>query len=49
MSRKQVTVTNDDGRVQWVNLTVGEKVARTTQQTFNLGLIFVGALMTVNP
>ncbi|MCJ1485062.1 mitochondrial import inner membrane translocase subunit tim21 [Schaereria dolodes] len=44
--RKQVTVTNDDGRVQWRDLTVKEKAARTTQQTFNLGVILAGLFMT---
>ncbi|KAI4142362.1 MAG: hypothetical protein LQ341_003236 [Variospora aurantia] len=45
-SRKQVTVTNDDGRVHWKELSVKEKVARTTQQTFNFGIILTGLLMT---
>ena len=48
-SRKQVTVINDDGRVEWTELTTKEKIARTTQQTFNLGLILTGVLMTVRP
>lgn len=47
-SRKQVTIRNDDGRVQWQDLTVREKAARTTQQTFNLGLILLGLTMTVS-
>ena len=42
--RKQVTVGNDDGRVPWGQLSTGEKVARTTQQTFNLGVILAGAI-----
>lgn len=42
--RKQVTVGNDDGRVPWGQLSNGEKVARTTQQTFNLGVILAGAV-----
>ena len=46
-NRKQVTIRNDDGRVEWGDLTVGEKAARTTQQTFNLGVILVGLAMTV--
>ena len=46
-SRKQVTVRNDDGRVQWKDLSVGEKAARTTQQTFNFGVVFLGLGMTV--
>ena len=43
-SRKQVTIGNDDGRVPWGQLSVGEKAARTTQQTFNLGVILAGAV-----
>ena len=43
-----MTIVNDDGRVKWTNLTVREKVARTTQQTFNLGLIITGVCMTVS-
>ena len=46
-SRKQVTVINDDARVQWKDLSGREKVARTTRQTFNLGVILTGLLMTV--
>ena len=42
--RKTITPFNDDGRVNWGNLSTGEKVARTTQQTFNVGLIIIGAL-----
>ncbi|KAL8946398.1 MAG: hypothetical protein Q9222_007201 [Ikaeria aurantiellina] len=45
-SRKQVTVANDDGRVEWKDLSVREKAARTTQQSFNLGVILTGLLMT---
>ena len=43
-TRKQVTVGNDDGRVPWGQLSPGEKVARTIQQTFNLGVILAGAV-----
>ena len=43
-SRKQVTIGNDDGRVPWGQLSVGEKAARTTQQTFNFGVILAGAV-----
>ena len=43
-SRKQVTIGNDDGRVPWGQLSTGEKAARTTQQTFNLGVILAGAV-----
>lgn len=45
--RKGVTVTNDDGRVPWSDLSAGEKAARTTQQTFNLGIVLAGAAGTV--
>ncbi|KAL8735134.1 MAG: hypothetical protein Q9166_001010 [cf. Caloplaca sp. 2 TL-2023] len=45
-SRKQITVANDDGRVHWKELSIKEKVARTTQQTFNLGVILTGLVMT---
>ncbi|CAG8971269.1 hypothetical protein HYALB_00001435 [Hymenoscyphus albidus] len=44
--RKAVTAFNDDGRVAWGNLFPMEKAARTTQQTFNLGVILVGAVLT---
>ncbi len=43
-SRKQVTIGNDDGRVPWGQLSTGEKAARTTQQTFNFGVILAGAV-----
>lgn len=43
-SRKQVTIGNDDGRVPWGQLSPGEKAARTTQQTFNFGVILAGAI-----
>lgn len=45
--RKSVTITNDDGRVPWGQLSTGEKAARTTQQTFNFGMIIIGAVLTV--
>ena len=45
--RKAVTVVNDDGRVKWGDLSLGEKAARTTQQTFNLGIILAGLVLTV--
>ena len=46
-TRKQVTIRNDDGRVEWKELTIGEKVARTTQQTFNFGVVLAGLAGTV--
>ena len=45
--RRAVTVINDTGRVPWKQLTLGEKAARSTQQTFNFGLVLLGAAATV--
>jgi mitochondrial import inner membrane translocase subunit TIM21 len=45
--RKVVTILNDDGRVAWGDLSAREKAARTTQQTFNFGMIILGAMLTV--
>lgn len=42
-----MTVRNDDGRVQWNDLTTREKAARTTQQTFNFGVVLTGLIGTV--
>ncbi|KAF2237006.1 TIM21-domain-containing protein [Viridothelium virens] len=44
--RKPITPFNDDGRIHWGDLSPSEKVARTTQQTFNLGLVIIGVLAT---
>ncbi|KAG9234940.1 TIM21-domain-containing protein [Amylocarpus encephaloides] len=44
--KKAVTAFNDDGRVAWGNLSPMEKAARTTQQTFNFGMILAGAVLT---
>jgi import inner membrane translocase subunit TIM21 len=44
--RKQVTTFNDDGRVPWGDLSGREKAARTTQQTFNFGMVIVGTVLT---
>lgn len=46
-TRKQVTVVSDDGRVRWQDLSRREKAARTTQQTFNFGLVLSGVVLTV--
>lgn len=46
--RKQVTVTSDDGRVRWGELSRKEKTARATQQSANFAVIVVGAVMTVS-
>lgn len=47
--RKAVTAFNDDGRVAWGDLSIREKAARTTQQTFNFSFIIIGAVLTVCP
>ncbi|WPG98791.1 mitochondrial import inner membrane translocase subunit tim21 [Acrodontium crateriforme] len=44
--RRSVTVVNDTGAVPWKQLSLGEKAARTTQQTFNVGLVLVGLGLT---
>ncbi|ORY09500.1 TIM21-domain-containing protein [Clohesyomyces aquaticus] len=44
--RKHITVVNDDGRVRWSQLSVGEKAARTTQQSFNFAIVGVGVALT---
>ncbi|EKG17397.1 Mitochondrial inner membrane translocase complex subunit Tim21 [Macrophomina phaseolina MS6] len=45
-TRRQITVANDDGRVRWGDLTAGEKVARSTQQSFNFLVVIAGILAT---
>ncbi|RDW91024.1 hypothetical protein BP5796_02189 [Coleophoma crateriformis] len=44
--RRTVTPFNDDGRVAWGDLSGKEKVARTTQQSFNFGMIILGTVLT---
>ncbi|CAI4214831.1 unnamed protein product [Parascedosporium putredinis] len=44
--RRAVTPFNDDGRVNWTDLSRGEKAARATQQTFNFGFILAGLGLT---
>lgn len=44
--RRAVTPFNDDGRVPWQQLSAAEKTARATQQTFNLGLVVAGLVLT---
>ncbi|KAH6659666.1 TIM21-domain-containing protein [Truncatella angustata] len=44
--RRAVTPFNDDGHVPWRDLSGAEKTARATQQTFNFGLVVVGAVLT---
>ncbi|KAK1752107.1 mitochondrial import inner membrane translocase subunit tim21 [Echria macrotheca] len=45
-SRKAVTPFNDDGRVPWTHLSMGEKTGRAAQQTFNFGMVIVGLVLT---
>jgi len=44
---RAITVTSDDGRYRWDELSTGEKAARTTQQSFNFLLVSAGAVGTV--
>lgn len=37
---------SDTGRIPWGQLSLGEKAARTTQQSFNLGLVLLGVGLT---
>jgi hypothetical protein len=46
-TRKQITIVSDDGRVQWGALSTREKVTRTAQKTFHLGIVLTGLVMTV--
>jgi import inner membrane translocase subunit TIM21 len=41
-----VTVVNDTGQIPWKNLSIGEKAARTTQQSFNVGIVLLGLALT---
>ncbi|OAA81146.1 import inner membrane translocase subunit tim-21 [Akanthomyces lecanii RCEF 1005] len=44
--RRGVTPFNDDGYVPWKELSVPEKAARATQQSFNFGFVLVGLVLT---
>jgi hypothetical protein len=44
---RAITVTSDDGRYHWNQLSTGEKAARGTQQTFNFVLVSLGLIGTV--
>ncbi|KIX05111.1 uncharacterized protein Z518_05983 [Rhinocladiella mackenziei CBS 650.93] len=46
-NRRAITVTSDDGRYNWSELSMGEKAARGTQQTFNFLLVSLGLVGTV--
>jgi mitochondrial import inner membrane translocase subunit TIM21 len=45
--RKAITVTSDDGRLQWSELSTREKAARSTQQSVNFVIVAAGAAGTV--
>ena len=45
--RKSITLTGDTGQVRWSDLSPGEKVVRTTQQSLNLTVVIVGVVATV--
>jgi mitochondrial import inner membrane translocase subunit TIM21 len=40
--RRAITVTTDDGRYNWSDLSLGEKAARSTQQSINFLLVAAG-------
>ncbi|KAF4587375.1 import inner membrane translocase subunit tim-21 [Ophiocordyceps camponoti-floridani] len=44
--RQSITPFNDNGSVPWRELSVTEKMARTTQQGFNGGLVAIGLVLT---
>lgn len=46
--RRAVTPLNDDGRVPWTQLSLGEKTGRAAQQTFNFGFVMAGAVLTAS-
>ncbi|KAF2999899.1 hypothetical protein E8E13_008514 [Curvularia kusanoi] len=45
-TRKSITLTGDTGRVHWNQLSPGEKIVRTTQQSFNFVIVAVGIVAT---
>ncbi|KAK7523624.1 inner membrane translocase subunit tim21 [Phyllosticta citriasiana] len=44
--RRAVTIANDTGYVPWGELSVREKAARSTQQSFNFALVIAGVVAT---
>ncbi|PSN69286.1 TIM21-domain-containing protein [Corynespora cassiicola Philippines] len=44
--RKQISVASDTGAVRWSELSPAEKASRTVQQSFNLGIVLVGVVLT---
>lgn len=45
--RRAISVTSDDGRYNWSELSTSEKAARGTQQTFNFLVVAAGLVGTV--
>ncbi|KIW59003.1 hypothetical protein PV05_03487 [Exophiala xenobiotica] len=45
--RRAITVTSDDGRYNWSELSTSEKAARGTQQTFNFVIVAAGLVGTM--
>jgi import inner membrane translocase subunit TIM21 len=45
-TRKAVTLASDDGRIPWSELSAGEKMVRSTQQSFNFAIILIGIIAT---
>src|SRR5947199_3589406 len=41
--RKAITITSDDGRLHWSELSTREKAARSTQQSVNFLIVAAGA------
>lgn len=46
--RRSVTPFNDDGHVPWSELQGRERIGRTAQQGFNVGMIITGIVLTVS-
>ncbi|KAK5086705.1 mitochondrial import inner membrane translocase subunit tim21 [Lithohypha guttulata] len=46
-TRRAISITSDDGRYAWSELSRGEKAARTTQQSFNFVFVTAGAIGTI--
>lgn len=45
-TRDAVTLHNDNGKIAWQELSIKEKVARSTKQTFNFSIIVIGATLS---
>lgn len=45
-TRDPITIKNDNGRIPWQELSLKERVARSSKQTFNLSIIVLGATLS---